>query len=144
VKKLWVLAALLVLVTGCRDVRVKTMRTGTTTAPGGNEITVIRDLRGLERLGIKAPVRFKNEFAVVLLMGPHERSGYRQIIESIRANNDRVRVVAFEEAPPDGGEPSPRYRTYTLWIMPNSVYRVGVPVEVVNPSGDALAGTSLP
>lgn len=143
-KKLWVLAALLVLVTGCRDVRVKTMRTGTTTAPGGNEITVIRDLRGLERLGIKAPVRFKNEFAVVLLMGPHERSGYRQIIESIRANNDRVRVVAFEEAPPDGGEPSPRYRTYTLWIMPNSVYRVGVPVEVVNPSGDALAGTSLP
>jgi len=95
VKKLWVLAALLVLVTGCRDVRVKTMRTGTTTVPGGNEITVIRDFRGLERLGIKAPVRFKNEFAVVLLMGPHERSGYRQIIESIRANNNRVRVVAF-------------------------------------------------
>ena len=143
-KKLWVLAALLVLVTGCRDVRVKTMRTGTTTVPGGNEITVIRDFRGLERLGIKAPVRFKNEFAVVLLMGPHERSGYRQIIESIRANNDRVRVVAFEVAPPDGGEPSPRYRTYTLWIVPNSVYRGGVPVEVVNPSGDALAGTSLP
>lgn len=143
-KKLWVLAALLLLLTGCRDVRVKTMRTGTTTVPGASEIAVVRDPHVLERMGVKAPVRFKNEFAVILLMGPHDRSGYRQIIESIRANNNRVRVVAFESPPADGGEPSPRYRTYTLWIVPNSVYRSGIPVEVVTPSGDPIASTSLP
>ena len=144
VKRLWVLAALLLLV-GCRDVRVQTLKEGTTTVLGaGNEITVIRDAPSLERLGIKAPVRFKHEFGVVLLMGPHQRTGYRQIIESIRANPDRVRVVAFEEAPADGGEPSRDYRTYTLWIVPNSVYRKGVHVEVVTPSSDPVAETALP
>ena len=39
-------------------------------------------------------------------MGPHRESGYVQIIESIRANADRVRIVAFERAPLDGGEPA--------------------------------------
>ncbi len=72
----------------------------------------------LGKLGIQAPVHFKGEFGVILLMGPHDRTGYKQIVESIRAN-DRVRVVAFEQAPADGGEPSPAYRTYTLWIVPN-------------------------
>jgi len=144
VKRLWPLLLLLVFVAGCRDVRVKTMRAGTTTAVGGNEIIVVRDNRELEHLGIHAPVRFKNEFVVILLMGTHDRSGYRQIIESIRANQSRVRVVAFESAPADGGEPSARYRTYTLWIVPNSVYKSGVPVEVVTPSGDSIANTILP
>ncbi|MBV9271659.1 MAG: hypothetical protein JO165_11210, partial [Candidatus Eremiobacteraeota bacterium] len=135
-KRLWPLLALLVFIAGCRDVRVRTMRAGTTTVTGGNEIVVVRDYRQMERFGIRAPVRFKNEFAVILLMGTHDRTGYRQIIESIKANESRVRVVAFEAAPAAGGEPSVRYRTYTLWIVPNSVYRSGVPVEVVTPSGD--------
>ncbi|MGZ3520194.1 MAG: hypothetical protein ACXVAG_04255 [Vulcanimicrobiaceae bacterium] len=144
VKRLWVLAALLLLV-GCRDVRIQTLKEGTTTVLGaGNEITVVRDTPSLERLGIRAPVRFKNEFGVVLLMGPHSRTGYRQIVESIRANPDRVRVVAFEEAPADGGDPSRDYRTYTLWIVPNAVYRRGVHVQVVTPSNDRLAETVLP
>lgn len=144
VKRLWVLAALLLLV-GCRDVRIQTLREGTTTVLGaGNEITVVRDTPSLERLGIRAPVRFKNEFGVVLLMGPHSRTGYRQIVESIRANPDRVRVVAFEEAPADGGDPSRDYRTYTLWIVPNAVYRKGVRVQVVTPSDDRVAETVLP
>lgn len=143
VKRLWLLAALLLLV-GCREVRVKTYRTGTTTAEAGNTVIVVRDEASLARLGIKAPVRFRGEFGVVLLMGPHERTGYRQIVESIRANDQRVRVVAFEAAPGDGGEPAPRYDTYTLWIIPNSVYRSGERVEVVTPSNDSVAEMQLP
>lgn len=143
-KRLWPLLAL-VLLAGCREVRVQTLAQGTTTnLDGGNQIIVVRDTPSLERLGIRAPVRFRSEFGVVLLMGPHDRSGYRQIIESIRANPDGVRVVAFEEAPASGGEPSARYRTYTLWIVPNSVYRRGIHVVVVTPSDEPLAETTLP
>lgn len=111
---------------------------------GGNEIVVVRNAASLERLGIHAPVRYRSEFGVVLLMGPHRRSGYRQIIESIRANPDGVRVVAFEEPPASGGEPSGMYRTYTLWIVPNSVYRRGIKVVVVTPSDAPVASTTLP
>ena len=144
VKRLWPLLALLLLV-GCRDVRVKTLSQGTTPVlDGNNEIVVVRDDPSLERLGIRDPVRFRNEFGVVLLMGPHDRSGYRQIIESIRANPDGVRVVAFEEPPANGGEPSDKYRTYTLWIVPNSVYRRGINVLVVTPSDTPVAETTLP
>ncbi len=142
-KRLWFLVAL-VLLSGCRDVRVQTLKTGTTPVLGANEIVVVRDVASLERFGVRAPVRFQNEFGVLLLMGPHDRSGYRQIIESIRAGTGRVRVVAFEVPPADGGEPVPRYRTYTLFIVPNSVYRRGVGVEVVTPSDDPVARTSLP
>ena len=143
-RSLWPLLALVVL-TGCRDVRVQTLAQGTTTAlDGGNQIVVVRDTASLERLGIHAPVRFRSEFGVALLMGPHERSGYRQIIESIRANPDGVRVVAFEEAPASGGEPSDKYRTYTLWIVPNTVYRKGIKVVVVTPSDAPVAQTTLP
>lgn len=143
VKRLWALAAILALA-GCRDVRVQTLRQGFTPVLGGNEIVVVRDTPSLERLGIHAPVKFRAEFAVVLLMGPHDRSGYRQIIESIRAGTDRFRVVAFEAPPADGGEPTSRYRTFTLWIVPNSVYRRGVHVEVVTPSDEPVAATTLP
>jgi len=143
VKRWWALAALLLLV-GCREVRVKTLSTGTTAAPGGNQITVVRNPDDLAKLGIHAPVHFRGEFGVILLMGPHVRTGYKQIIESIRANDQRVRVVAFEQEPADGGEPSPSYRTYTLWIVPNSVYRRGVRVEVVTPSDEPIATTYLP
>jgi hypothetical protein len=142
--RLWPLLALVLLV-GCRDVRVQTLAQGTTTVlDGGNQIVVVRDPASLQRLGIRAPVRFRSEFGVVLLMGPHDRSGYRQIIESIRANPDGVRVVAFEEAPASGGEPSDRYRTYTLWIVPNTVYRRGISVVVVTPSDAPVAQTNLP
>jgi hypothetical protein len=134
----------LLLLTGCRDVRVQTLRAGTTPVLGGNEIAIVRDAPSLERLGIRAPVRYRNEFAVVLLMGPHDRSGYKQIIESIRANPGGVRVVAFEQAPADGGQPSDKYRTFTLWIVPNSVYRRGVKVEVVTPGDEPVASTTLP
>lgn len=124
--------------------RVQTLRQGTTTVAGSNEISVVRDSPSLDRLGIHAPVRYRNEFGVVLLMGPHDRSGYKQIIESIRANPDGVRVVAFEQAPADGGEPSDRYRTFTLWIVPNAVYRRGIKVEVVTPGNTPVATTTLP
>ncbi len=128
--------AVLVLLAGCREVRVQTLSVGITTVPGGNQLAVVRDTEALARLGIKAPVRFKGEFGVVLLMGPHQRTGYREVIESIRANDQRVRVVAFEQSPADGGEPTADYRTYTLWIVPNSVYRRGIHVEAVTPSDD--------
>ncbi len=142
--KRWIALVVLLLLTGCREVRVQTLAIGTTAEPGGNQIVVVRDPAALAHLGIKAPVRFKGEFGVVLLMGPHSRSGYRQVIESIRANDQRVRVVAFEQAPADGGEPASDYRTFTLWIVPNSVYRSGVHVEVVTPSNDPIAQTELP
>lgn len=142
-KRLWVLAAL-VLLAACRDVRVQTLRQGTTAVLGGDEILVVRDTATLERLGIHAPVRFRSEFGVVLLMGPHDRSGYRQVIESIRASTDRMRVVAFEAAPGDGGEPTARYRSFTLWIVPNSAYRRGIHVFVVTPSDEPVANTTLP
>ncbi|MBV8196644.1 MAG: hypothetical protein JO101_00140 [Candidatus Eremiobacteraeota bacterium] len=132
-------AAILV---GCREVRVKTYAEGATAVVGPPQILVIRDRRDLEELGIRKPVRFQKEFGVVLLMGPHRQTGYYQVIESIRANADRVRIVAFEKEPLDP-EPTREYRTYTLWIVPNSVYRVGSHVDVVTPSGDPIASTTL-
>ncbi len=134
----------LVLLVGCREVRVNTLAAGTTTVLGGDQILIVRDAATLSKLGIRAPVHYKSEFGVVLLMGPHERTGYKQIVESIRASAERVRVVAFEQAPADGGEPSPQYRSYTLWIVPNNVYRRGVRVEVVTPSDEPIASTTLP
>jgi hypothetical protein len=139
------LVVALALLAGCREVRVHTLSVGTTSVLGsGNQIEVVRNARALEALGIHAPVNFRSEFGVVLLMGPHDRTGYKQIVESIRANDRFVRVVAFEQAPADGGEPSPSYRTYTLWIVPNRVYRSGLRVEVVTPSDDPVATTYLP
>jgi hypothetical protein len=137
------LALGLVLLVGCREIRVNTLAVGTTTVPGGNQIVIVRDAASLGKLGIHAPVHYKSEFGVVLLMGPHDRSGYKQIVESIRAGQDRVRVVAFEQDPASGGEPAPEYRTYTLWIVPNNVYRRGVRVEVVTPSDEPIASTYL-
>lgn len=142
VRRWWALATLLLLL-GCREVRVKTYAVGTTTAPGGDQIVVVRDEDSLERLGIREPIHFRGEFGVVLLMGPHDRTGYRQIIESIDANATRVRVVAFEEAPANGGEPTSSYRTFTLWIVPNGVYRRGVRVEVVTPADVPVTQTVL-
>jgi hypothetical protein len=134
----------LLLLVGCREIRVRTLAAGTTTVLGGNQILIVRDAGELSKLGIHAPVHFKSEFGVVLLMGPHDRTGYRQIVESISANEIRVRVVAFEQEPANGGEPSPQYRSYTLWIVPNNVYRRGVRVEVVTPSNEPIASTYLP
>ncbi|HVR47430.1 MAG TPA: hypothetical protein VMT95_12445 [Candidatus Binatia bacterium] len=138
------LAIGLILLVGCREVRVKTLAVGTTTVLGGNQILIVRDAEDLGKLEIHAPVHFKSEFGVVLLMGPHDRTGYKQIVESIRATPDRVRVVAFEQAPADGGEPTGAYRSFTLWIVPNSVYRRGVRVEVVTPSNEPITATYLP
>ena len=140
------LAAILVvlILTGCREVRVKTYAKGTTEVPGGNAVVVVRDRAGLESLGIKAPVRFNHEFGVALLMGPHREVGWRQVIESIRANTSRVRIVAFEVAPVAGADPAPAYRTYTLWIVPILVYRRGSHIDVVTPSDEPIASTVLP
>ncbi len=142
----WQFVALVAVLSlcSCREVRVKTYATGTTTVAGTNQIVVVRDSNQLEALGIRASVHFRGEFGMVLLMGPHHRSGYRQVIESIRASDERVRVVAFEEPPADGGEPSRDYRTYTLWIVPNTVYRKGLGVDVVTPSNEGVATTELP
>ncbi len=137
------LAALLALA-GCREVRVKTFTQGTTTVLGGDQVAVVRSERGLRRYGLRAPIDFRGEFGVILLMGPHTRSGFKQIIESIRATERRVRVVAFEDPPANGGEPSNPYRTYTLWIIPNTVYRPGIRVKVVTPGNDPIASTVLP
>jgi hypothetical protein len=76
-------------------------------------------------------------------MGPHRETGWRAEIESIRANADRIRIVAYERGPADGGELSEAYRSYTLWIVPNSVYRTGSTLDVVSPEGDAIATTTL-
>ena len=141
-----VLAALLmaVVLAGCREVRVNTVRSGTTPVVGPREVVVIRDRRALESVGIALQADFRHEFVVVLLMGPHKETGWSQIVESIRANTDRVRIVAFERAPLDGGEPAPReYRTYTVWIVPNAVYQPGSHIDVVSPSGEAIASTTL-
>jgi hypothetical protein len=141
-----VLAALVmaVVLVGCREVRVNQVRTGTTPVVGPQEVVVVRDRRTLESLGIPQIADFRHEFAVVLLMGPHKETGYSQIVESIRANSDRIRVVAFERAPLDGGEPAPReYRTYTIWVVPNAVYLRGSHVDVVAPSGEPVASMTL-
>ena len=141
-----VLAALAtaVVLAGCREVRVNQVRSGTTPVVGAREVVVVRDRRALDSLGVAVPVDFRHEFAVVLLMGPHKETGWSQIVESIRANTDRVRIVAFERAPLDGGEPAPReYRTFTVWIVPNAVYRTGSRVDVVAPSGEPIASTTL-
>jgi hypothetical protein len=103
---------------------------------------IVHDAKELAETGLQAPLRYKHEFGVVLLMGPHKDSGYHQVIESIRANEDRVRIVAFEKASLDP-EPTREYRTYTLWIVPISVYRPGSVVDVVTPSGDPIASTTL-
>jgi len=134
---------LLVALTGCREVRVKSYTSGTTAVLGPPQLVVIRDADVLARYGIKAPVRFTKEFGVLLLMGTHTQSGWSQLNESIRANVDRVRIVQFERAPLDGGEPTREYRTYMLWIVPNSVYRSGSVVDAVTPSGDLIATTTL-
>ena len=133
----------MLLLSGCREVRVKTYAQGTTPAQGGNQIVVFRNRRDLEDFGIKAPVRFNHEFGVLLLMGPHSATGWHQTIESIRANAERVRIVAFERAPADGGEATESYRTYTLWIVPNSVYRPRSILDVVTPEGERIASTTL-
>ena len=111
---------------------------------GGNVVTVVRTAHQLEEIGIRsADLHFNHEFGVVLLMGPHRATGFHQVIESIKAGDNRIRVVAFEQEPADGGEPRPAFRTYTLWIVPNSVYRSGVHVEVVSPDGVPIATTEL-
>jgi hypothetical protein len=140
-----VIAALMLLLalTGCREVRVQTFRTGTTTVVGPAQIVILRNAHILAEYGIRAPVRFTHEFGVLLLLGPHRETGWSQLVESIRANSDRVRIVAFEKQPLDGGEPTAEYRTYTLWIVPNSVYRRGSTVDVVTPSGELLTSTTL-
>jgi hypothetical protein len=138
------LGALLVL-SGCRELRVQALQRGTTTVLGsGKELVVVRDTATLDRLGIKAPVHFRNEFAVVLLLGPHTQTGYRQIQEHLSPTLDRTHIVLFEEQPLDGGQPTRPYRTYTLWIAPNSLYRRGYPVRIVTPSNQPIMETTLP
>lgn len=142
-RRLGALLALSLTLVGCREVRVKTYAQGTTAVAGPSQVAIVRDRHDLEAFGIKAPVRFNHEFGVLLLMGPHADTGWHQTIESIRANAERVRIVAFERAPADGGEPAESYRTYTLWIVPNSVYRRNSILDVVTPEGERVASTTL-
>jgi hypothetical protein len=136
--------AMAVALCGCREVRYNTVRTGTTPIVGPREIVVARDHRTLDSLGVPVPADFRHEFAVVLLMGPHKETGWTQIIESIKPNTERIRIVAFERAALDGGEPAPKeYRTFTVWLVPNVAYRAGSRVEVVSPSGEPIAATTL-
>jgi len=137
-----VLVAMIALV-GCREVRVNLVRSGTTTVAGPNQILIVRDERSLSALGIEGTPNFRKEFAVILLMGPHKESGYVQFTEDMRANADRIRIVAFERAPIDGGEPVAAYRTYTMWYVPNIAYQPGSHVDVVTPSGDPITAMTL-
>ncbi len=137
------LAAFTILLAGCREVRVKEFAQGTTTAARTSEIVIVRSERALEELGIRAPINFLHEFGVVLVMGPHRETGYHQVIESIRANANRVRIVAFERPPSGGGAPTSEYHTYTLWIITNAIYQSGSIVDVVTPSGDTIASMTL-
>lgn len=141
-RRLIALACVALMLAGCREVRVKSYAQGTTPVLGPPQILIVRDGKDLSDIGLQAPLRFNHEFGVVLLMGPHRDSGYHQVIESIRANQERVRIVAFERASLDP-EPTREYRTYTLWIVPISVYRPGSIVDVVTPSGDPIASTTL-
>jgi hypothetical protein len=142
-RRLVALVVCLLALVGCREERVKAYAEGTTTVLGPPQIAIVRNARDLELLGIHhTTVRYRKEFAVVLLMGPHKETGWSQLIESIRANKQRVRIVAFEHQALET-EPSREYRTYTLWIVPNSVYRSGSVVDVVTPSGDAVATAVL-
>jgi len=140
-------AVFLILLTlalvGCREVRVNSSGSGITYSPGVNAIEVIRNQRSLDAFGIKSPFRFSKEFGVILLMGPHKETGYTQFTESIRANIQRVRIVAFERQALEGGVPSKEYRTYTIWRVPNSAYHAGSVVDVVTPSGDLIVSTTL-
>jgi hypothetical protein len=129
--------------TGCREVRVNTIQKGTTAVAGAHQLVIVRDARTMAQFAIKAPVNFTKEFGVLLLMGPHRETGWEQVIESIRPNTDRVRIVAFERQNLAGGEPAPEYRTYTLWIVPNSVYRRGSRVDAVTPSGELITSITL-
>jgi hypothetical protein len=142
-RRLLLLFVAVVALAGCREVRVNQVRTGTTSVSGPNQVFVIRDRKGTDALGLPYVADFRHEFVVVLLMGPHKETGYVQLIESIRANADRVQIVAFERAPLDGGEPTSPYRTYTMWLVPNIAYRPGSNVDVVTPSGEAIASTVL-
>ena len=60
-KRLVAAATLLALLTGCREVRVKTYAHGTTNVPGGNQIAVVRSPAQLEAFGVKAPVKFNHQ-----------------------------------------------------------------------------------
>jgi hypothetical protein len=142
-RRLLVLLVALVALSGCREVRVNQVRSGSTPVIGPTQVVIIRDKKSGDALGLPYVADFRHEFVVALLMGPHKETGYVQIIESIRANADRVRVVAFERPPLDGGEPTTPYRTYTLWLVPNIAYRVGSVVDVVTPSGEPIAATTL-
>ena len=143
-RRLFAALTMAVVLAGCREVRYNTVRTGTTPIVGPREIVVARDRRTLDLVGIAVPADFRHEFAVVLLMGPHKETGWTQIIESIKPNTERIRIVAFERAALDGGEPAPReYRTFTVWLVPNVAYRAGSRVEVVSPSGEPIAATTL-
>ncbi len=133
---------LALLVTGCREVRVNEYAQGTSAIIGPPQVLIVRNQRDLEAVGIRAAgVRFNHEFGLVLLMGAHRESGWRQVVESIRANTERVRIVAFERGPAEGGQATPEYRTYTLWIVPNTVYRRGSVIDVVNPAGEQITST---
>ena len=144
-RKLRILAllAFAVSLAGCREVRVKEFAQGVTVAPRTSQIVIVRSERSLDDLGIHAPINFNHEFGVVLVMGPHRETGYRQVIESIRANANRVRIVAFERPPSGGGAPTSAYHTYTLWVITNAVYQRGSIVDVVTPSGDTVASLTL-
>jgi hypothetical protein len=142
-RRLFLLLVALVALAGCREVRVNQVRSGTTSVTGPTQVLVLRDKKAMEALGLPSVADFRHEFVVVLLMGPHRESGYVQLIESIRANADRVQIVAFERAPLDGGEPTAPYRTYTMWLVPNIAYRSGSNVDVVTPSGESIVTTTL-
>ena len=86
-------AALAVVLAGCREVRVNKYQTGVTSVPGGNQVAIVRSRRDLDAFGLHAPVRFNHEFGVILIIGPHAQIGWRQVINSIRANKKRVRIV---------------------------------------------------
>ena len=63
-RRLAALGALLLLLAGCREVRVKAYAQGTTTALGPVALAVVRTRHDLETLGLRAPVRFNHEFGV--------------------------------------------------------------------------------
>jgi hypothetical protein len=56
--KRWTALVALLLLTGCREVRVNTLAQGTTTVPGGDQIVVVRNSFDLAKLGLHEPVHF--------------------------------------------------------------------------------------
>ena len=139
------LALGLVLLVGCREIRVKTLAAGTTTVLGGNQIVIVRDAVALGKFGIHAPLHYKSEFGVVLVDGPARPHGLQadRRVDSAPACSASGSSHSSRN-PPTAANLHPSIAPTRSGSFRTSVYRRGVRVEVVTPSNEPIASTYLP